>query len=80
MNSLVSPWHRWLDPAVYHRHVDDVEAMGLLAVASAHGPILHGDAIREAFTVVRDLAGRPIVPAPGQNLLDDLVNQMLDAA
>lgn len=80
MNSLVSPWHRWLDPAAYRRHVDDVEALGVLAVASAHGPVLTGDAIHEAFDVVRDLAGRPIIPAPGQQLLDELVNRTLAAA
>lgn len=77
MNSLVSPWHQWLDPAAYRRHVDEVEGLGLLAVASAHGPILTGDAIREAFDVVRDLAGKPIIPAPGQELLDELVAQIL---
>jgi flavorubredoxin len=77
MNSLVSPWHQWLDPAAYRRHVDAVEALGVLAVASAHGPILTGDAIHAAFDVVRGLAGRPIIPGPGQELLDELVGQVL---
>ena len=80
MNSLVSPWHQWLDPARYHRHVDEVEALGLLTVASAHGPVLTGDAIRQAFDAVRRLAGQPIIPGPGQDLLDDLVKQVLTAA
>ena len=80
MNSLVSPWHQWLDPAAYRRHVDDVEALGLLAVASAHGPIMTGDAIHEAFEVVRNLAGKPIIPPPGQELLDDLVTKILAGA
>jgi flavorubredoxin len=79
MNSLVSPWHQWLDPAAYRRHVDDVESLGVLTVASAHGPILTGDAIRRSFDVVRRLAGQPIIPAPGQELLDDLVQQVLAA-
>ena len=26
-NSLVSPWHQWLDPVRYDRHVDTVEAL-----------------------------------------------------
>jgi hypothetical protein len=77
LNSLVSPWHQWLDPAAYRRHVDEVEALGALAVASAHGPILSGDAIQDAFDVVRALAGRPIIPAPGQELLDELVGRVL---
>jgi flavorubredoxin len=79
MNSLVSPWHQWLDPAVYRRHVDAVEALGVLAVASAHGPVLTGDAIRESFEVVRRLAGQPNIPAPGQELLDELINQVIAA-
>lgn len=77
MNSLVSPWHQWLDPATYRRHVDEVEALGVLAVASAHGPILTGDSIREAFDTARNLAGQPIIPAPGQELLDELVANVL---
>jgi len=80
MNSLVSPWHQWLDPAAYRRHVDQIEAMGLLTVASAHGPTLTGDAIQHAFEVVRRLAGAPIIPGPGQDLLDQLVQQTLAAA
>jgi flavorubredoxin len=79
MNSLVSPWHQWLDPAAYRRHVDSVEGFGVLTVASAHGPVVTGDAIREAFESVRRLAGQPIIPAPGQELLDNLIAQVLAA-
>lgn len=73
MNSLVSPWHQWLDPVAYGRHVDEVEALGLLTIASAHGPVLSGDVIHHAFDVVRGLAGQPNIPGPGQELLDELV-------
>ena len=79
MNSLVSPWHQWLDPAAYRRHVDEVESLGVLAVGSAHGPVLTGDAIRHSFELVRRLAGQPIIPAPGQELLDGLIDQVLAA-
>lgn len=73
MNSLVSPWHQWLDRSLYGAHVDEVEAMGVLTVASAHGPVLTGAAIHDAFDTVRSLAGRAILPAPGQELLDELI-------
>ncbi len=79
LNSLVSPWHAWLDPAVYHRHVDEVEALGAVSVASAHGPIVTGDALRVAFDAVRGLAGAAIHPAPGQAELDEMVAAALSA-
>jgi hypothetical protein len=68
-----SPWHQWLDPEAYRRHVDEVEAFGVLVVASAHGPVMTGGAIHSAFDSVRALAGRPYIPTPGQELLDELI-------
>jgi flavorubredoxin len=79
-NSMVSPWHQWLDPTAYRRHVDEIEAMGVLAVASAHGPVITGDAIHEAFDVVRGLGGRPNLQGPGQDLLDQLIAGVLTEA
>lgn len=80
LNSFVSPWHQWLDPVAYGRHVSKVQALGPTAVASAHGPILRGDAIPDAFDRVRAMAGQPIVPTPGQELLDEMVASVLAAA
>jgi hypothetical protein len=76
-NSMISPWHQWLDPTRYGRHVDAVEAIAPIAVASAHGPVLRGTRIRDAFDRVRALAGAPIVPPPGQETLDELVAHAL---
>jgi flavorubredoxin len=73
LNSLTAPWHQWLDPARYRRHIASIEGLGLRAVASAHGPVLAGDAIPNAFERVLALAGEPIVAPPGQPLLDELV-------
>jgi flavorubredoxin len=70
-NSLVSPWHQFLDPVRYNRHVDRVEALKPRAVASAHGPLLVGDAIHDAFDRVRTLAGQPRLKGPGPELLDE---------
>ncbi len=80
MQSLVSPWHAWLDPVVYRRHVDDIEAMGVLTVATAHGPVLTGDGIKRAFDTARDLAARSIIPGPGQEVLDDILAQVMAPA
>jgi len=80
LNSLVSPWHQWLSPETYGRHVDTIEAIGATTIASAHGPVLSGALIADAFARVRGMAGQPIVPAPGQELLDQMVAEALAAA
>jgi flavorubredoxin len=77
MNSAVSPWHAWLDRLSYHRHVDAVERMGATTVASAHGPVLRGERLDDAFDRLRGLAGTPIIPMPGQELLDELIARTL---
>jgi flavorubredoxin len=79
VNSMVSPWHEWLDAAAYRRHVDNIEAFGILTAASAHGPVLTGDAVHEAFDLVRALAGQPPILGPGQELLDELVAHTLES-
>ncbi|WP_284617650.1 MBL fold metallo-hydrolase [Aquabacterium humicola] len=73
LNSAVSPWHAWLDRSTYGRHVDAVEALGARTVASAHGPVLRGERLADAFDRLRGLAGAPIIPTPGQELLDQLL-------
>jgi flavorubredoxin len=77
MNSAVSPWHAWLDRAVYGRHIDAVEAFGATTVASAHGPVLGGELLDDAFDRLRGLAGSPIIPTQGQELLDTLIASTL---
>jgi flavorubredoxin len=79
LNSAVSPWHAWLDRAAYGRHIDTVEAFGATTVASAHGPVLRGEALDDAFDRLRGLAGAPIIPMPGQELLDQLIATTLVA-
>ena len=73
MNSAVSPWHAWLDRALYGRHIDAIEALGAKTIASAHGPVLRGELLGDAFDRLRGLAGAPIIPTPGQALLDQLI-------
>lgn len=79
-NSAVSPWHAWLDRSSYGRHIDSIEALGATTIASAHGPVLRGDLIDDAFDRLRALAGAPIIPTPGQELLDQLVASTLQEA
>ncbi|HVY09094.1 MAG TPA: MBL fold metallo-hydrolase [Mycobacteriales bacterium] len=79
LNSMVAPWHELVEPARFRRHCDRLEALGLVAVASAHGPVLHGDAIPDAFERIRGLAGAARVQPPGQPLLDQIVAGMVAA-
>jgi hypothetical protein len=73
LNSLISPWHQWIDEAKYSRHVAELAKLEPVATASAHGPVLRGDAISDAFARVCAMAGQPIVCPPGQEMLDQLV-------
>lgn len=80
LNSLVSPWHQWLDEEKYGRHVHALAALDPVATASAHGPVLRGSAIDDAFARVCAMAGQPIVPPPGQELLDELLATLTQPA
>ena len=76
-NSLVSPWHQWLDVSTYSRHVASIEAMAPTTIASAHGPVLRGESIPRAFDKVRAMAGRPNATPPGQETLDAMLAHSL---
>jgi flavorubredoxin len=76
-NSLTSPWHEWLEPRTYRRHVDSIEAIAPTTIASAHGPVLRGSFIPGAFDRVRAMAGAPNVAPPGHDTLDVLVARTL---
>jgi len=78
-NSLVSPWHQWLDPVKYDEHVDSIESLAPRVITSAHGPVLVGDAIHDAFDRVRTLAGQPRQAPPGQELLDEILASVVAA-
>lgn len=66
---LVAPWHRWLDQAKYDAHVDELVALGPSVVASCHGLALEGEALHEAFTLLRRLPTEDALPVPGNDEL-----------
>ena len=73
INSLVSPWHQWLDQARYGAHVRSLRGLRPSVVGSAHGPVLRDQAIEDAFDRVLAMAGAPLVPRPGQETLDAML-------
>lgn len=58
-----------------------MEALAPSVILSAHGPILTGSAIHDAFDRIRTMATTPRVVPPGQSLLDEiLAGTLVEAA
>ena len=72
-NSLISPWHEWIDPVKYNAHIDELERLDVDVAASAHGPVLRGEQIHDGYERVRVLAGQPRIAGPGPELLDQMI-------
>jgi flavorubredoxin len=70
LNSWNTPWLEWVDVARFQALVQTTIDLPLQAVASAHGPVHRGEKIADAFRRTLDLAAQPMVPMPGQELLD----------
>ena len=73
MNTWNTPWLEWVDTERFAAHVQTTASLPLEAVASAHGPILRGDRIADAFARTSALAAQPFLPTPGQPALDELL-------
>jgi flavorubredoxin len=73
MNTWNTPWLEWVDTARFAAHVDETASLPLDVVASAHGPILRGERIADAFARTVALAAQPAMPTPGQAMLDALL-------
>lgn len=79
MNTWNTPWLEWVDRARFGAHVRRTAALPITAVASAHGPILRGHRIAEAFARTAALAAQPYLPTPGQDLLDEVLAHITPA-
>ncbi len=80
LNSWNTPWMEWLDAERFAAHVRATASLPLDVVASAHGPVLRGGQIADAFRRTLDLVGQPVPPTPGQDVLEQLVATLLAAA
>jgi flavorubredoxin len=76
MNTWNTPWLEWVDRDRFAAHVDTTASLPIEAVASAHGPILRGPRIAEAFARTTALAAQPFLPTPGQSMLDELLSAL----
>jgi flavorubredoxin len=73
LNAWNTPWIEWVDVERYRSHVETTRALPLEVVASAHGPVLRGGQIDDAFARTLAMAARPVPPMPGQDTLDELL-------
>jgi flavorubredoxin len=73
LNQWNTPWLAWVDEARFADHLREASSLPLRAVASAHGPVLRGARIDAAFADTLALAGQPVPPTPGQDMLDQLL-------
>jgi len=72
-NRMLSPWHQWMDPAKYVRHLADVQAIGATAVASAHAPTYRDGEVDSAYRLLQEMPYLPAVEWPAQSDLDAIL-------
>jgi flavorubredoxin len=73
MNAWNTPWLEWVDPVRFAAHVAQSRSLAPDTVVSAHGPILRGAAVDDAFRRTLALAAQPVAPTPGQETLDQML-------
>jgi flavorubredoxin len=77
LNATNTPWIELVDRERFAIHVAATSSLPLDVVASAHGPVLRGHHIDDAFERTIALANQPVPANPGQDVLDLLVSSML---
>jgi hypothetical protein len=53
--------------------VDHVQHLGIEALASSHGPAIHGTMVDEAFELIRRIPQLPRFEEPGQDALEAML-------
>ena len=79
-NGWNTPWLEWVDAARFDAHLRDTESLPVTAWASAHGAVLRGDQIADAFARTRALVGQPVPALPGQDVLEFLQQVLAPAS
>lgn len=73
MNRQLSPWLHLVDTTKYAQLLGSLSSLGLTTIAGAHGSVLSGAKVGEAFDVLTELPAMPPVEWPGQPMLDELL-------
>ncbi|MGH9133321.1 MAG: MBL fold metallo-hydrolase [Ilumatobacteraceae bacterium] len=77
LNAWNTPWLEWVDRERFSSHVETSRKLDPAVVASAHGPVLRGTQVADAYRRTLDLTARPVPPVPGQADLDAIVAMSL---
>lgn len=70
---MLSPWLTLLDADRWAEHLAPVEALPTTTITGAHGPIVSGHRIAEAFALLREVPGHGPAPLPRQAELDAML-------
>ncbi|HWM22684.1 MAG TPA: MBL fold metallo-hydrolase [Ilumatobacteraceae bacterium] len=79
LNAWNTPWLEWVDRLRFAQHVDSCRMLAPTAIASAHGPVLRGADIDDAFERTLALVAQPTPPMPGQPDLEAMIAMAFDA-
>ena len=58
-------------------HIDSLQALGIEAIATCHGPAIRGTLVDEVLTRIRELPAMPALDEPGQGDLDQLIEMVM---
>ncbi len=72
-NSLLSPWHTMVDLEKFQLQVDRIRDLEPRVIVGAHGPVLRGDQVDRAVSMLRSLPQRPVAAQPGQADLEAML-------
>lgn len=79
-NRMISPWHTFVDPAKFDRHVDKVATLPITAIASAHSAAVRGQNVSEAMRLIRQVARMDAAPLPTQTDLEMILASLAPSA
>jgi hypothetical protein len=73
-------WLPLLDGRRFSEHTRRSESLRPSVIASAHGPVLSGPMVAEAYGILHALPRMGSVPEPGQAVLEQMIEALAGAA
>ena len=73
MQSMLSPWHQWLDQSRFDAHLDRIAGLSAGVIAGAHGVTLRGGQVGTSLGLMRRLPGMTPARLPGQADLEAML-------